>query len=104
MNDNISKFYAAVIADTKLKSEFESILNGKDITEITDEQLEQLGKLSKKTGHEISIAEAKNFIKQGEFQLSDDDLDAVAGGANKCETICKGEGAGVIHETRVTKS
>ena len=94
--NKITEFYAKVMADEKLKSKLEKILDGKDITEATDEQLEQIGDIAKELDYDITLEEAKEFIKEGEFQLSDEDLDAVAGGTNKGKVICKGEDAGVI--------
>ena len=94
--NKITEFYAKVVADENYKVKFEEILNGKDITEATDEQLEKIGEIAKELDYDITLEEAKEFIKEGEFQLSDEDLDAVAGGTNKGKVICKGEDAGVI--------
>lgn len=76
----LSDFYAAVIADENCKKELEAILNGKNINEVSEEELVLIGKLAESKGYDISIEEAKSFLFEDECELDDGDLDAVAGG------------------------
>ena len=80
MNNKISEFYAKAMADENLKAKFEKVLAGKEITEASDDQLKKIGDIAKELGYNFTIAEVKDFIKNGDVQLSDDDLEAVAGG------------------------
>ena len=103
MNNKISEFYAKVMADEKLKAKLENVLGGKDITEATDEQLKQIGDIAKELGYNFTLEEVKDFIKSGDVQLSDDALDAVAGGVNKGTVKCKGDEAGTQDDNEVSK-
>lgn len=76
----MSDFYSAVINDEASKKELTDILKGKPFEEATDEQLEQIGKLSEKLGIKIDIEEAKAFLRDSDKELNEEDLDAVAGG------------------------
>jgi predicted ribosomally synthesized peptide with nif11-like leader len=95
MNNKISEFYAKVTADENLKAKLEKILGGKEISEASDAQLKEIGGMAKEMGYDFTIDEVKEFIASGEVQLSDDALDAVAGGVNKGKVVCEGKGAGV---------
>jgi len=95
MNKKIAEFYAKVTEDAALKAKVEKILGGKDITEATDEQLKAIGEVAKENGYNFTLDEVKDFIASGDVQLSDDALDNVAGGVNKGQNTCKGEGAGI---------
>jgi predicted ribosomally synthesized peptide with nif11-like leader len=94
MNNKISEFYAKVNSDENLKAKLEKILDGKDISEASDAQLKEIGEMAKEMGYDFTIDEVKEFIASGEVQLSDDALDAVAGGINKGAVNCSGENAG----------
>ena len=94
MDNKISEFYAKVIEDETLKAKFEKILAGKDITEASDNQLKEIGEISKEMDYNFTLAEVKEFIETGDVQLSDDALDNVAGG--KGEVICSGPNSGQI--------
>ena len=94
MNEKISEFYAKVTADEKLKAKLEKILAGKDITEASDDQLKAIGDIAKELGYNFTIKEVKEFIASGDVQLSEDALDAVAGGGNKGVTNCQNSGGG----------
>ena len=100
MNEKISEFYSKVIEDNTLKEKFENVLDGKEITEATDDQLIKIGEIAKEMDYNFTLAEVKEFIESGDVQLSDDALDNVAGG--KGETICRGQGAGQITIINVT--
>ena len=69
--NKITEFYAKVVADENYKVKFEEILNGKDITEATDEQLEKIGEIAKELDYDITLEEAKEFIKEGESDQMD---------------------------------
>jgi predicted ribosomally synthesized peptide with nif11-like leader len=94
MNNKISEFYAKVNSDENLKAKLEKILDGKDISEASDAQLKEIGEMAKEMGYDFTIDEVKEFIASGEVQLSDDALDAVAGGINKGSVKCSGTNAG----------
>ena len=85
-------FYAKVIADEGLRDKVAEILNGKDINQATDEQLAQIGELAKSTGYDVTLEEAKAYIESDAKDLSDEALEAVAGGGNK-NTKCSNGGA-----------
>lgn len=76
----IQEFYAAVIADEIRKKALYDILGDTAINDASDEQLDKIGKLACDMGYDISVDEAKNFLRAAEAELDDDDLDAVAGG------------------------
>lgn len=78
--NKINKFYKKVLTDESLKNEIALILSGKEVTEATDEELVQIGKIAEKLGFNITIGEAKNYFTSDEAELSDDELEAVAGG------------------------
>ena len=103
MNSKISEFYAKVMADENLKAKLEKILSGKEITEASDDQLKQIGDIAKELGYNFTLEDVKDFIKSGDVQLSDDALDAVAGGVNKGTVKCRGEEAGTQDGNSVSK-
>lgn len=76
----VSDFYAKVMSDEGTKAKLGNILGGKSINEADDEQLKKIGGLAKELGFEITVEEAKNYLKGDNTELDDDDLDAVAGG------------------------
>lgn len=76
----VAEFYQKAMADPAAKAELAAILNGKDIAAATEEDLAKIGEVAKKLGYEITVEEAKEYLNPAEAELSDDDLDAVAGG------------------------
>lgn len=76
----ISDFYAAAIADTVAKKKLEDILGKNDVSAASDEQLLKIGELAKQLGFEITIDEAKDFLRRDEAELDDEELEAAAGG------------------------
>lgn len=94
----MSDFYAKVISDETLRSRMNEVLGGKDIADASDEDLKKIGEIAKEAGFDISIDEAKAYLASDAKDLSDEALDAVAGGINKGKVTCKGEDAGT-HET-----
>ena len=103
MNNKISEFYAKVMADENLKAKLEKILGGKEITEASDDQLKQIGDIAKELGYNFTLEDVKDFIKSGDVQLSDDALDAVAGGVNKGTVKCKGDESGTQDDNNASK-
>lgn len=83
MND----FYVAVLSDNEARKEFSSILDGKEIDKANDEQLEKIGALAERLGYKITLSEAKAFLKESSCKLSEEELDAVAGGGNKRKDV-----------------
>ena len=95
MNEKIAEFYAKVTEDAELKAKVAKILGGNDITTATDEQLKAIGEVAKENGYSFTLDEVKEFIVSGDVQLSDDELDNVAGGVSKGVNKCEGTNAGV---------
>ena len=104
MNEKIAEFYAKVMADEKLKAKFEKVLDGKEITDASDDQLKKIGEIAKEMGYNFTIDEVKEFIKSGDVQLSDDALDNVVGGvgSNKGQANCSGNNSGMLSTDTVT--
>ena len=94
----MSDFYTKVVSDAGLRAKVDAVLAGKDIANLTDEELQKIGEIAKGAGFDISIDEAKAYLASDAKDLSDEALDAVAGGINKGKVSCKGEDAGT-HET-----
>ena len=92
-------FYAKVLADEGAKKEISSILAGKALEAASDEQLEKIGGLAKRLGFEITVAEAREFMKKGDKKLSEDDLDAVAGGGLFDKDTSKSPAGGKVIRT-----
>ncbi len=94
----MSDFYAKVISDESLRSKLNDALGGKDINSASDEELKKIGEIAKAAGFDITLDEAKAYLASDAKDLSDEALDAVAGGINKGKVTCKGENAGT-HES-----
>ncbi len=75
-------FYAKVRTDEGAKKEISSILAGKALEAASDEQLKKIGEVAKRLGFDISLDEVRNYLKEGDKKLSEEDLDAVAGGGS----------------------
>ncbi len=91
-----AEFYAKVMTSESLRSQLEQILQGKTITEATDADLEKIGELAKQTGFSIPLEEAKAYIRMEEIAVSDEALDAVAGGKKKIR--CEGKNTGAYYD------
>ncbi len=72
-------FYVKALSTEEGKKKIESILGGKQIQELNDTELKNLGSFAKELGFEISLDEAKTYLNS-DAKLSEDELDAVAGG------------------------
>ena len=75
----MQELYQKVAADAGLRQKLAAILADaeKDGKEITGEKLEAF---AKDAGYEVTMEEAQTFTGQTKAELSDDELDAVAGG------------------------
>ena len=83
MNEKIAEFYSKVTSDDALKAKLDNILGGKLIIEASDAQIQEINDIADELGYNFTFNEVKNFIASGDVQLSDDALEAVAGGINK---------------------
>ncbi len=83
----INDFYSAVLADSEKNAELGKILDGSDIAQAADEQLERIGEIAKQMGFDITVEEAKAYLRGDDTELDDDDLDAVAGGKGNSSRI-----------------
>ena len=92
--NKVSEFYSKVLADDKIKAKVDKILGMKDISDATDDELKKIGEIAKELGYDLTIDEARKFIRETEVILSDDALDQVAGGTNKGTVECEGQKAG----------
>ncbi len=79
----ITDFYSKAISDSAANKELADILNGTEIQNVSDEQIEKIGILAKKLGFDITADEAREYLNNDFAELDDDDLDAAAGGKNQ---------------------
>ncbi len=79
----MSDFYAKVMADEAVKKQITDILGGTPIENADDEQLKKIGEVAKGMGFSISVEEAKEYFSANEEELSDESLEAVAGGVDR---------------------
>lgn len=78
--DKFTAFYNKVTSDEELAAKVAKIFDG-NYDEINDEQLQQLSALAKEVGLDISVEEGKEYFnREDEDQLSETELDMVAGG------------------------
>lgn len=81
--DKMKELYKKVASDSKLQEKISQILNNaeKVDAEITEEKLKNF---AKEAGYEVEVADMQQFIKENilekQGELSDTELDAVAGG------------------------
>ncbi len=90
----VADFYAKVMASEELQGKLGDILQGKNIVEATEDDLKKIGELAKTAGFDITMEEAKAYIQSDEVAVSDEALDAVAGGVQKGKFECKGQNSG----------
>ena len=83
----VADFYAKVSADESVRAQVEKVIGSTNVSELSDEQLQKIGEIAKGLGFDISLADAKEYLKSVEGELSDAALNAVAGGGtdNKCK-------------------
>ncbi len=104
MMNKVAEFYAKVMTSEELKGKLGGILQGKSIVEATDADLEKIGTVAQEAGFTITLAEAKAYIHSDEMTVSDEALDAVAGGNQKGYFVCEGKSAGNKDKTNPTIS
>jgi hypothetical protein len=100
-------FYKKVTIDKALATEFVAIMQAHSVKEgatfadLDDATLSALEPLSKKAGFAFTLAEAKAYLsKKGGDELSEDELEAVAGGKAPNpinNTVNCGNGGAVIN-------
>lgn len=86
--NKVAEFYQKAISDESSKEAIREILCGKTISDATDEELVEIGKIAERLGFDITLEEAKAYLFPDEEILSDDELDAVAGGKGDRHIIC----------------
>lgn len=75
------EFYKKAVGEPEIRAKLEAILSGKEMDQANDQQLEQIGEVAKSLGYTFTMDEVKAFLHpKEESELSDDQLDAVAGG------------------------
>ena len=89
----VADFYQKAVADAAAKAKLDQVLGGAAIEELTDAQLQEIGKIAKELGFDITLEEAKAYLKSIGEELSDDVLSDVAGGGNITNNHCKGKGS-----------
>lgn len=87
----VSKFYADAMTDEAVKNKLIKILGGKNFEDANDEQLAKIGEIAKELGFDITIEDAKTYLRGEDLELDEDDLDAVAGGKNDYSIVCVNE-------------
>ncbi len=92
----VAEFYIQALKDAEYRKRFAGIMAGTSLENIRDEQLEQLGELAREMGYSLTAEEARQYLSAEEASLSDEAMDAVAGGV-KADAECKGENAGIIY-------
>jgi len=97
--DKIAEFYGKVMADKDLHAKLSEILANKPIVDASDEELQKIGALAKTLGFDIDLSEAKAYLQSDMAKVSDEALDAVAGGKGQ-KVRCKGEDAGQIYDRK----
>ena len=105
--NKFKQFYDKINGDAEIGAELKKVLNehklpeGTPFADLNDEQLAALIPVAEKAGLKFTLEEVKEyFAKIGGGALSDDELEAVAGGKSDgpaliCETlgvICHGAG------------
>lgn len=79
--NKIAEFYTKAMADESAKAELEAVIGGKNISELSDEELLKIGKIAEKLGFAITLDEAKSYFAGEGEEISDDELDKVSGGS-----------------------
>ena len=90
----VADFYAKVIADEALRSKATEIIDGKTPDELGDDELGKLVEFAGEEGYAVTVVEVKEYLASGVRDLSDEAMDAVAGGKQKGAFSCSGNAAG----------
>ncbi len=96
----VAEFYAKVIADEKLRNEAVALLGDKTPQDFTEEELANLSEFSGRNGYELTVAEIREYLAAEVKDLSDEAMDAVAGGHKyKGDYSCTGNNSGnIVHK------
>ncbi len=86
--NKVAEFYQKAMSDESSKEKIGKILCGKTISDATDEELVEIGKIAEELGFDITLEEAKAYLFPDEEMLSDDELDAFAGGKGDTHITC----------------
>ena len=73
-------FFAKLAADKEAMDKLDHVLGGKEIADLTDAQKEEIGKIIKSLGFDLTAEDVKSYLESEDRELSDDALEAVAGG------------------------
>ncbi len=87
-----SDFYASALREETARKKLEEIIGTQPLEKLDDESLLRIGKLAEKLGYEIELEEAREYLRTGETELDEDDLEMVAGGKSTTHVttyVCK---------------
>ena len=98
----VAEFYAKVIADEALRNKAAEFLNGKTIEELGDGEIAKLVEFAGEAGYAVTVAEIKEYLASGARDLSDEAMDAVAGGKQKGYVVCRDNAKGNKDVTTTT--
>lgn len=95
--NKMADFYVKLMKDKEHLEKVGAVLGDQSIDEADDEKLAKIGEIAKEMGFDISIEEAKTYLHSEEIEVSDEALDAVAGG-EKGDYKCEGKNSGVRYK------
>ena len=75
-------FFAKLAADKEAMDKLDHVLGGKEIADLTDAQKEEIGKIIKGLGFDLTAEDVKSYLESEDRELPDDALQAVAGGGS----------------------
>ena len=96
----VADFYAKVIADEDLRSKAMGIIGGKNPDELGDDELGKLVEFAGEEGYVVTVAEVREYLASGVRDLSDEAMDAVAGGKQKGYFNCSDNAQGHVSTTK----
>lgn len=92
----VAEFYAAALENKDARAKLSEILGETRIDEADDTQLAKVGEVAKELGFDISVDEAKAYLRPSDAELNDDELDEVAGGKGDTYVTCE-SGVGITY-------
>ena len=78
--DKFGEFYTKAMADESAKAELNAVFRGKKIGELCDDDFLKVVKTAEKLGFTITLDEVRAYFSGEDGEMSDDELDKVAGG------------------------
>ena len=96
----IAEFYAKVIADEALRNKATELIDGKTVDELGDDEIAKLVEFAGEEGYAVTAAEVKEYLASGVRDLSDEAMDAVAGGKQKGYFNCSDNAKGHVSTTK----